>query len=322
VTSPESHADNPSNGEQSGANLVLPEGGGDSPLFVCRIALALLRMPDGTHPLFTSPESAALGAKVESDLRRALNDDSRISELIEESDHRSTDNALTLTFYDPDTETISLKSEDEDRFQAMRLNTLLTFRLQVPPKNQPRYRSADDVPTDAYTVAWNGVMAAVQWSQASARATLSGGHVALEVLGEVALAAGYELKILPCDPSCLHQFVHADIVTFDNPDFPSRFRVTGESTTGETIVTPFRRKADDLKNLRSTFAALYTCVELYAETKTIADRISDLESAARDSAAQLMLINYRSASRARLPRLKAVRDLWEMRGGRRQAQTS
>ena len=288
-----------------------PTGG----IYVCRLALVQLRLSDGQERVFTSPEARALSEPIEARLREELRKDARVLEVIPTQSNIDIDNARTHTFYDI-REDVDDIIEALGSFEALRFNTYLAFRVRMPAKNQPRYRSLDDVPTDDYLVIWDGVSLAVQWEQDSPRATGSGGHVVLELVQEIGKRAGYEVEILACSPACYHRFIHADIVTFDSTELPDHFHAGGGSPVGSTIVSPYQRNRDDLENLRQTYAALHTPLTLYAEAQTLANAISFLERRSRADSEEILAIVYSQVSRRRLPTPGAFADLWAMRGSR------
>ncbi len=269
--------------------------------------------------MFVGAEARTLSAEVEKKLREALSADTRVSEVYPAQDAFDVDNARTRTLYEFDPEAENLL-DSLGSFQGLTLNSTILFRVRIPEKNQPKYRSMDDVPADEYLVAWNGLALAVQWDQSSPRATGSGGHVVLEILESVGESAGYPVVVLVCSPGCLHRFVHADFVTFELlEDPPDHFHVAGETPVGSTVVTPYSREADDQRNLLRTFSRVASPLLNFAEAKASSDVIHYLaDSAKRDSAAMLSN-SYEWAARRRLPDVRGwISDLWAMRGSRRE----
>jgi hypothetical protein len=51
----------------------------------------------------------------------------------------------------------------KDAFKAIRLSDPVAFIVTVPIKNQPEFRGYNDIPTDTYYVAWDGITAFVLW---------------------------------------------------------------------------------------------------------------------------------------------------------------
>ena len=286
------------------------------PIYVCRVALPLLRLSDDTPPMFTMPEARKLAAEVEAKVRNALAEDPRVAEVYP-SRALEVDNARTHTFFDFDMGADNL-IEALSTFQVLRFNDVLQFRVRVPAKNQPKYRSRDDVPSDEYLVVWDGVSAAVQWEQQTTMATGSGGHVVLDLLCDIGAVAGYPVEILACSAGCHHRFVHADFVTFDDDDLPSNFAKAGETPVGSTVVVPFRRHDDAFDNLMHTYVVLHPVLNSFAETKALADAVSFLEDRGRRDATEILDIAYRRAARSHLPDVRNWwRDKRKLRGSRR-----
>ncbi|MGY0540595.1 hypothetical protein ACW14X_24005 [Nocardioides sp. YJ-D4] len=294
---------------------------GTSRIYVTRVAIALIRLPPGQEAIFTSPEATALARTVDGKLRSALSSDTRVSEVLENLNSREIDNARTLTFYDPKYHEADFVKAIDD-FEALRLNALISFRVRVPAKNQPKYRSMDDVPSDEYLVVWDGVSLAIQWEQKTARATGSGGHVIFDILEDVGRAAGYPVQIMACSPGCKHKFMHADIVTFDHAHrHREHFHVGGRrSPVGSTVVAPYRFDPDDRKNLLRTYNALHSALNAFASTQSLADYLLFLEWRARRDAAAVLEISYDRAARPRFPRVIAMtKTAWKHRGDHKEA---
>lgn len=301
------------------ASRSRPSDDDEGPIYVCRVALPVVRLPEDARPIFVMPEARSLADKVDAALRAQLQDDSRVAHVYPVESHPEVDNAMTYRFYEfsPDESDLA---EAVSTFQAIRLNSVIHFRVRVPAKNQPKYRSLDDVPADEYLVAWDGISAAVQWEQADARATGSGGHVVFDILTDVGRLSGYPVEVMACSPGCLHKFVHVDFVTFPRVDDVDHFHRGGETPVGFTATTPFARESDARSNLERTYRPLHAVLNAFAETKTLADSVEFFESRARKDSEELLAIAYERASRRRFPNLVGLMaDLWHLRGSRRRS---
>lgn len=285
-------------------------------LSICRIALAVLRLPADAEHMAPSPASSALSQDIDTALRAALNADHRVTEVLPEREGAlSVDNAKTINFHERGLGNDELV--DDAGYRGFRLGRRLMFRVRVPVKNQPTYRGRDDVPVDTYLAAWNGVMLIVQWDQDSNAATASGGHVVLDVLRDVVASAGQMLELIPCSHGCFHGFLHVDVLCWDGPRHPTDFTLIESADAMRGIVAPFSRMNDDIDNVVEVFDRLYSTFEKYACAKTVGDRIVDLEDQASGDSAVLMAINYKHASRAGLPRPRAFTDAWRLIGSRK-----
>jgi hypothetical protein len=289
----------------------------DGPIYVTRFALAPLKVPQLTEQLSPGPDAHKLSDSVTESLLKALDKDSRVSGVLEIQEHFHVDNARTFTFNALDEGEEDLGKAIES-YYSLRLNTAIRFRVHVPIKNQPRYRGLEDTPAEDYLVLWDGLWVAVQWSQETPRATGSGGHIALDVLEDVARSAGFEVKIIACAPGCMHRFAHADLVTFSGERANhSTFHSTGRAGVASTVVTPFSYASDDAVTLSQIEGALAVIMGYFAETKSVADGILFLEERARNNSAELLNISYLRASKRRFPHLLGwLKDSFRLLGSR------
>lgn len=291
------------------------------PIFVCRVAIAAVRV-DGVEASRTAaPRLREFSATVEEKLRESLGKDPRVSEVIPLSKAWEVDNAVTLAFFEERAESDSLLDSFE-RYSAIRLNDPIEFTVRVPVKNQPLYRSMKDVPSDEYNVVWDGITAFVQWRQASPGATGSGGHVVLDVLVDAGDTAGFETKIVPCSPGCLHKFVHADFVTFEEKCAESENAHShGSVVVGTSVSLPFDAIFDDpRRNLRQTYSLLVGVFQNFAEASTRATEIGFLEGRIRTDTEILLTIAYLRAERRAFPHVIGwVSDAWSLRGSSRES---
>jgi hypothetical protein len=291
-----------------------------NPIYVCRMALTAVRVPSDVEFDHVGPEASAFAAEVESKFRAALAADPRVSELIDSNASFEVDNARTRTLYQIDAEASNVL-DSVGAFQGLTLNSVIVFRVRVPKKNQPKYRSMDDVPADDYLAAWDGLSLAVQWNQTHPGATGSGGHVVLEILEQAGEKAEFPVSILTCTPSCLHRFLHLDFVTFeDECGCGKGFHLSGETPVGRTVIAPFGRAESDVRNLYQTFFAVSSVLHVFAETRSDAEYILHLAYRSRIDSSEVLYISYQRADRSRLPDFTSwVKDLWDLRGSRREA---
>ncbi len=291
--------------------------GGSGPISVMRVALALIRMPEGQPSVFVGHEARALSAPVEVAFREALAADPRVTEVLPATDRQDVDNARTHTYFEFKSDQPNLIDAVET-YQAMRLNQSIWFRVRVPVKNQPLYRNVDDVPSDEYLVAWNGISLAVQWDQSERTATGSGGHIVLDILESAGESAGFPVVVLACSPGCKHRFFHFDVVSFEGDDQPDHYHVYGETHVGQAVCSPWGRGSTDVETLRMNFGSLVRLLEQYGATKILADHIAFLQGRARADATEILAIAYERAAARRFPRVSgAISDRWALLGSRR-----
>jgi hypothetical protein len=290
-----------------------------SPIFVCRAALATLRIETDIDDQLPVPRVRELSRTVESDIREALAADARVSEVLPTKREFEVDNASLMRLFELRDFSSDLL-DSFDYFHAIRFNESIQFSIRIPRKNQPRYRNLDDVPSDEYQVLWNGMAVFVQWKQDDRYATGSGGHVVFEILTDTALAAGYEVEIHACSPGCFHRFIHGDFVTFDEACGDSDvIHSHGRTPTGRSVSLPFDADFDDpARNLRKTAHLLDSVLEAYIKAKSSADEILFLEQKIHFYNQELLTISYFRAARSPITRPIAwVKERFELRGAQR-----
>ncbi|WP_047524617.1 hypothetical protein [Microbacterium sp. ZOR0019] len=300
--------------QREGPHTTIEEGTQSGAIRVARVAVCLLRLGPEAEPLFTVPAARALSDQISASLIKALSADTRVSEVITAPPAPEFDNARTVPFFyiDPDRDGPTLGVE---QFQAFRLNTALEFRVRVPAKNQPKYRSMDDVPTDDYLVSWDGTVLYVQWDQENPASTGSGGHVVLSIVEEIARAAGYEAVVMACSRGCHHRFIHGDFVTFASDRVPDHYHRIGSSPTGNGFTVPFSMSDNAVEDLRRIRRHLSVLIEVFAGTKSIADAILYWGWRARADAQTTLSIAYERVSKR--PWYRPVGwliDSWRLRG--------
>jgi hypothetical protein len=289
----------------------------DERLYVARIALAALRLP-ATAPISPLPEMLhRYGIEVETSIRAALSNDSRVTKVIPAGGKIQLDNVRALRFFDQEPSADDLFGPKSVGYTGLRLQQSIYFEVHVPAKNQPRYRDSRDIPSDDYLVSWNGAMLAVQWEQDSQRASISGGHVVIEILESAVRSAGFDLTVIGCEKSCGHRFLHMDVVTFETGPVGPHFASTQSKSISPGVATPFTRKSSPSKNLQELEHAIYPLFERYFEAKTLADRVIDLATRAQFDCTSLASLLYEISNRRHLPHPGALLDLVRVQGSRR-----
>lgn len=198
----------------------------DTSVFITRVAVCVLRLPEDAGSMFTTPEARSFAESLQGKFEKALQLDSRVAEVIAVPAHPF-DNAATDTYWEVRIEADKL-TDAFARYEGLRFNRPTVFRVRVPAKNQPRYRSLDDVPADEYLVAWDGQGVVVQWEQDSPRSTGSGGHIVLSLLEELGQSIGLSVEVIACATHCHHRFVHADFVSFSGEHDHDQFEIRGD----------------------------------------------------------------------------------------------
>ncbi|MCS3780883.1 hypothetical protein [Tsukamurella ocularis] len=294
------------------------EGDSAQPIRVTRFAICLLRLGNDAKPMFTVPEARELSESVSLKIIEALESDSRVAEVLSAPQERNIDNACTTTYLEPE-------STDENSvigvrdFEALRLNSSIEFRVRVPVKNQPRYRSMDDVPADDYLVSWDGSALYVQWHQANSRKSGSGGHIVFDVVESVAKQAGFEATVIACSRGCQHRFFHGDLVTYGAESTDEGYKLLVGNLPIDSIATPYSYELDEVDLLRQIRADLSTLIESFARASSVAKAILYWGWRARCDASDTLAIAYDRSTRSPWYHFKeSIPARWEDRGsGRR-----
>jgi hypothetical protein len=296
----------------SGEELPEQTDSANETIYVARSAVCLLRLPRGFAPMFTTPQARDLANGVANEVCSKLESDPRVVTAKRQGPHE-VHNARTDKFLGIDDEAENAVTAIVE-YLSLRLNEPIVFEVRVPRKNQYKYRGVDDVPSDEYLAAWDGQSLFVQWTQTAAFSTGSGGHVVLDILAQAVRAAGYEIEIIACAPTCHHRFLHVDYVTFEGEP-PDHFHLNGEVSIGESVTTPWSLPLSPLQNLQIIYERLATITELYGEAVSVATAVQHLESEARMDAEVVLKIAHQRSSRRRLPNIFGwVTDTWKLRG--------
>lgn len=205
-----------------------------------------------------------------------------------------------------------------DFFTGFRLSTPVLFSLRIPAKNQPKHHGHDDVPSDVYWAAWDGLTVWISWKQETTHTPMSGGHVVQQVLSDALAVLGDRLYTQACSPGCQNVFLHTTLLLEQSND-----------AEGAVVVSrgngPFQLKASVLM-LNPPWEAL-TWLHLnltgaasdFAEMKNTGRRLRDLEEAARSELTHLSAHYYEHSRVSTLPFRQSLALRWQSRGWRREA---
>jgi hypothetical protein len=282
--------------------------GGDR-AFVVRLATAYLVVP---HDASESVEYARR-------LADALAQDPRVTHAIAPP-QLDKDWSPQFTVYSPmeDWEDLSGVLDGRRHVHVQRFSDPIVAQLRVPAKNQPKVFESDEIPSERYTVLWDGQALLVAWSQPAGRSVGgSGGHVVEEVLEEAAERADTELLIQACNPQCTYVFVHTAIRA-----------VVDENAAGDWSIS---RRADDPFLMDATLAeadsVIDAALETWARVRRSLDRfaamknrgrqILELERVVRRDLDELNQLHHRRAQAQQEGLRKRVGAWWSYRSWRR-----
>lgn len=273
----------------------------------------------GSFMLAGSNNMSTRKCEIFQDVHKALQEDNRVSAI--ESTVLREEWTHTYTIYPKlknHPHSITLLG-GQDRLTGIRFSDPLVFTVTVPIKNQPKFRGCDDLPTDTYYVAWDGVTAIVAWpTQPGTQPPRSGGHVVIELLEAVASKVNLRLYAQACSPGCTNLFAHRIMLV-------ARHRGEGPVYTKAAPfpITLVHLHAEDAP--RDTPKALLSemayAAERFAWFKNSAQRILDIEKLSRSLVEQLLAINFNKIQESKLPFWQRMKGKWANRESSREARS-
>ncbi|WP_137233627.1 hypothetical protein [Streptomyces sp. BPSDS2] len=214
-------------------------------------------------------------------------------------------------------------SDDEvmrgsDALRAANFDSPFIFKVVVPIKNQPQHHHADDIPTDTYWVAWDGVSLLVLWSHQSELIPLSGGQVILQILQEVTESIGMGVYNQSCSPSCTNVFMHANLV-IQQVDREDVFLL---KAVERLVVNVYVSEVYDSEDLLLTlYYRFHQAIFHFSRQKNLGRRIIDLEAAAWTRASHLLSHYAAHVDASATPAKKRIKMRWQNRGWRREVRS-
>lgn len=271
------------------------------PTFLCRIGTIFL----------LSPEKREF-SKYQEDVCNALQGDPRIQWV--KRPKLNMDFCRHLAVYpdanESDTDEIMHGS---DALRAVHLDRPIIFKMVVPIKNQPQHHHADDIPTDTYWVAWDGVVVMILWRHKKKDLPRSGGQIVLQLLEEVCKTVSLGVLNQACSPACSNVFMHSDLIVNQVEELDEARVLDADRTTVE-IATPFNEQPEDV--LIDLFFAFGRPSLYFARQKNLGRRIIDLETEAWGRASHLISHYAAHAQASALPIKDRIVARWRNRGWR------
>ncbi|MFI0015112.1 hypothetical protein [Streptomyces griseus] len=214
-------------------------------------------------------------------------------------------------------------SDDEvmrgsDALRAVNFDSPFIFKVVVPIKNQPQHHHADDIPTDTYWVAWDGVSLIVLWSHQSESIPLSGGQVVLQILREVTESIGMDVYNQSCSPACTNVFMHANLV-INQTEGEDVFELEAVERLVVNVYVSDIHDSEDL--LLTLFYRFHQAVFHFSRQKNLGRRIIDLEAAAWTRASHLLSHYAAHVDASAAPAKKRIKMRWQNRGWRREVRS-
>jgi len=206
-----------------------------------------------------------------------------------------------------------------DSFYGLYFTTPLFVSINVPVKNQPRHHGADDIPTDDYLIAWDGVTACVGWQQEddSGLLPLSGGHVGFNILSEALAKIGSSLYNQACTPECKNLFFHSVGVLRDSGDRRSGTEfVAATDYRGVDVSLP---SLDDLEDgLTWLMLSIGLIAKEFSQLKNKGQRLLDIYEIAEESTSSVVALQYSGMSMSSAGIGQILRQLRHIVRGKRQ----
>ncbi|MFF4992320.1 hypothetical protein ACFY19_34440 [Streptosporangium saharense] len=207
----------------------------------------------------------------------------------------------------------------QNRLAAVSLSDPLSFTVNVPIKNQPRFRGCEDVPTDTYHVAWDGITAVVIWEiqRDDNNVPRSGGHVIVDILKDASEKIGLDLVAQACSPGCTNIFTHK-ILRIER--FGGKGIFYTEAIDDLHIKAHIHATGDALQVAINFLKSIKFTGEVFAIFKNSSRHILDIEKFCRELVDDLLGLNYSVIQWKRLS-IRARIKGWKIhRSQRRQMQ--
>ncbi|MFJ4785698.1 hypothetical protein [Streptomyces sp. NPDC088794] len=286
--------------------MTNPNAPENSDTFLCRIGTIFL----------LSPEKKEFD-EYANDLKGALQDDPRVQWV--KQPRLNTDFCSHLAVY-PNSENSNSDAvmHGSDALRAVQLDRPLLFKIVVPIKNQPKHHHADDIPTDTYWIAWDGVVVMVLWRHEATSIPQSGGQIVMQVLEQACEAIGLGAFNQACSPACTNVFMHSDLIVRQLED-ANDCKVESVDRTTVNITAPVSDEPEGV--LFDLFYTFGRTSLIFARQKNLGRRIIDLEAEAWGRASHLLSHYSAHVEASAAPIRKRIKMRWGNRGWRREVRS-
>lgn len=204
-----------------------------------------------------------------------------------------------------------------DALNVFDIGSPIFARVRVPTKNQRIIHGADDVPTDTYVVAWDGITALVGWEQEESEwVPISAGHVVLEILDDAAKKAGFGTYGQACGPGCDYQFLHTTLLVEEDAESPDSGAL--EILNDRVVRLPVPRILNLEDAVVQAGFAIRLTMATFAEFKNATRRLLDLDLHVRDISAHMLSHNHAYTQISTLPLIQRPKARWRNKGWRRE----
>lgn len=205
----------------------------------------------------------------------------------------------------------------QDAVSALNFGDAIAFSVNVPQKNQRLSLKGEEIPT-SYEVLWDGIFVLVTWRvPRGQQITMSGGHVAIDILRGASEKVGMDLYVQGCNMACDHGFAHTD-VRFDARAEGSE--VTYEPTKWKGEVNVRLQVASEERMRVRVFNDLAPTGRNFTLLKNRGRRILELDDTGRSKLSELTVVGFNRAEVQAEPLRQSLRDRWGLRGWRKESQ--
>lgn len=283
--------------------VAAPEESSPS-VFMARVATLFAIMPDGQKDK----------EKCYDALMQSIEQDSRITSVEKRRFDPNWSHTFRVFPYDPRDDDI-LTDRDEQR--ALLLGRHIRFVARVPYKNQPKFRGADDFPSEAYDVCWDGIFLVVVWkSTFGARIPSAGGHVVIDILREAGRRAGMQVQTQGCSAGCTFMFMHNTLTLEAETTDTGSVELERVSEGRRRFVIHAGNVETGAEAAALIFRHFGTESISFARFKNLARRIRTIDKIAHQNTSLLLRLNYEKSLRRSVPILKRRPDFKATRKAR------
>jgi hypothetical protein len=260
--------------------------------------------------LLLAPERMPSADDLRDGLEKAIRDDNRIISAMSVSIKKDWLNRTRVYPKRADTTDRALLS-NEDYRDAIEFSDPVAFTVKIPIKNQQPFRGVEDIPTDTYYAAWDGITAVVLWRRESGdrRPPRSGGHIVIDVLRDIAASAGLGFYAQACSPGCTNVFAHR-VMRIERVRGQRKFSIRGVDDYTKCVNVHVHNDGGPEEIAAAILETTGSEGYFFAIYKNYARRIRDLEKYARSTVNELLALNHQKLERSQQPLAKRLRNLW------------
>ena len=251
-----------------------------------------------------------------SSLENALNEDDRVLPFHAPEASKDWDRFILYYLARPRPRDEELLAAEGWKF-AVRFAHPLEFTIRAQRKNQPIFRTYEDIPSEEYLVVWDGYSLMTFWQQgADDDVTPAGGHIVKDVIRRAAESIGAGIYFQGCRPECDYEFGHTDLLIEESDDIEEPQFAPGSGPHGVVRISmPLGApKVSDLA--LSTYFRAWLPLGYFGEMKNVAQRLALMSELVSTDLPGLLGLLYHLGEVHDLPPRKRLGEWWSHRGWR------